>query len=223
MEDNPGYGLVVHPPLAKQLIAVGEAIFGYNGWGWRFASAIAGTILVLLVVRITRRLTRSTMIGAIAGLLLIVDGLTFVSSRIGMLDIFMALFVTAAFGCLWSTATRCGVRMARVAVEGRIGATPFGPRHGVRWWRFGAGVCSAWPAARNGRACTSSRSSACCASPSTSRRGAPTGCERPWVGALRRDLAPALYALLLLPLLVYLATLRAVVRQRDRRRPARGR
>ena len=45
-------------------------------------------------------MTRSTLVGAIAGLLLIADGVTFVSSRIGMLDIFLALFVIAAFGCL---------------------------------------------------------------------------------------------------------------------------
>ncbi len=68
IEDNPpGYGLVVHPPVGKQLIAVGEALFGYNGWGWRFSSAVAGTVLVLLVVRIVRRLTRSTLLGGLAG------------------------------------------------------------------------------------------------------------------------------------------------------------
>ena len=40
VEDNPGYGLVVHPPVGKQLIAIGEAIFGYNGLGWRFSGAV---------------------------------------------------------------------------------------------------------------------------------------------------------------------------------------
>ncbi|MDT7612874.1 MAG: dolichyl-phosphate-mannose-protein mannosyltransferase, partial [Pseudonocardiales bacterium] len=30
VEDNPGFELVVHPPLAKQLIALGELVFGYN-------------------------------------------------------------------------------------------------------------------------------------------------------------------------------------------------
>ena len=75
-------------------------MFGYNDWGWRFSSAVAGTLLVLLVIRIVRRLARSTLVGAIAGILLTVDGVTFVSSRIGMLDIFLALFVTAALGCL---------------------------------------------------------------------------------------------------------------------------
>ena len=44
VEDNPGYGLVVHPPVGKQLIAIGEAIFGYNGLGWRFTGAILGIV-----------------------------------------------------------------------------------------------------------------------------------------------------------------------------------
>src|SRR5690606_36160384 len=90
--------------------------------------------------RIVRRMTRSTMIGAIAGLLLIADGVTFVSSRIGMLDILLALFATAAFGCLIVDRDQVRERIARADAEGRIGDSPFGPRLGVRWWRFGAGV-----------------------------------------------------------------------------------
>src|SRR5258708_2032367 len=54
VEDNPGFGLVVHPPLGKQLIALGEAIFGYNGFGWRFTRALLGVGLVALGTRIVR-------------------------------------------------------------------------------------------------------------------------------------------------------------------------
>src|SRR4051794_41908892 len=54
VEDNPGYGLVVHPPVGKQLIALGEAPFGYNGLGWRVSRAAGGGILVLLVIGIGR-------------------------------------------------------------------------------------------------------------------------------------------------------------------------
>src|ERR1700747_134855 len=58
VEDNPGYGLVVHPPVGKQLIAIGEARFGYNGLGWRFSGAGCGVSLVLLGARIGRGRTR---------------------------------------------------------------------------------------------------------------------------------------------------------------------
>ncbi|MGO9032998.1 phospholipid carrier-dependent glycosyltransferase, partial [Mycobacterium sp.] len=98
VEDNPGYGLVVHPPMGKQLIAIGEALFGYNGLGWRFTGAVLGILLVALVVRIARRISRSTLVGAIAGLLLIGDGVSFVVARTALLDGFLAFFVVAAFG-----------------------------------------------------------------------------------------------------------------------------
>ncbi len=140
LEDNPGYGLVVHPPVGKQLIAIGEAIFGYNGLGWRFSGAVCGVILVLLVTRIARRISRSTLVGGIAGLLLIADGVSFVTSRTALLDGFLTFFVVAAFGCLIVDRDQIRERMHTAFLEGRIAQTPWGPRLGVRWWRFGAGV-----------------------------------------------------------------------------------
>ena len=77
VEDNPGFGLVVHPPLGKQLMAAGEAVFGYTGLGWRFSGAVCGVILAALVMRIVRRISRSTLIGTMAGVLMIVDGVSF--------------------------------------------------------------------------------------------------------------------------------------------------
>lgn len=35
IEDNPAYGLVVHPPVGKWMLAFGEALFGYGPMGWR--------------------------------------------------------------------------------------------------------------------------------------------------------------------------------------------
>ncbi len=206
VEDNPGYGLVVHPPVGKQMIAIGEAIFGYNSWGWRFSAFVAGTLLVLLVIRIVRRMARSTLIGAIAGILLICDGVTFVSSRIGMLDIFMALFVVAAFGCLIVDRDEVRHRLARAEAQGRIGDTSWGPRLGVRWWRFGAGVLL-------GLACGTKWSGIyfivafgllSVFFDLAARR--TYGVRAPWFGTAVRDIGPALYALVLIPLGVYLAS-----------------
>ena len=182
VEDNPGYGLVVHPPLGKQLIAIGEALFGYNGCGWRVASAVAGMLCVLLIIRITRRLTRSTLLGGIAGVLLICDGVSHVQARMGMLDIFQAVFVLAAFGALIVDRDDVRARLARAAAEGRIGDSQYGPRLGVRWWRFGAGVLI-------GLACGVKWSGLywliafgvlCLIWDATARRSA--GVRRPWVG-----------------------------------------
>lgn len=206
IEDNPGYGLVVHPPVGKQLIAVGEAIFGYNGWGWRFSAALAGTLLVLIVIRIVRRLARSTLVGAIAGILMIADGVLFVSSRIGMLDIFLAFFVTAAMGCLVVDRDEVRKRMATVHSEGRMLASRFGPRMGVRWWRFGAGIML-------GLACGTKWSGLyfiaffgllSVAFDVAARRA--NGVRRPWIGTAVRDVGPALYALVVIPVIVYLCT-----------------
>lgn len=204
VEDNPAYGLVVHPPVGKQLIAAGEALFGYNGWGWRFSSALFGTLLVLIVIRIVRRMARSTLVGAIAGVLLIADGVTFVSSRIGMLDIFLAFFVTAALGCLVVDRDDVRERMAKVRSEGRIKASEFGPRLGVRWWRFGAGIML-------GLACGTKWSGMyfiaffgllCVGFDVAARRA--NGVSRPWIGTAVRDIGPSLYALVMVPLIVYL-------------------
>ena len=140
VEDNPGFGLVVHPPLGKQLIAVGEAIFGYNGLGWRFTGALLGVVMVALVARTVRRISRSTLVGGIAGLLLIADGVTFVASRTALLDGFQVFFIVAAFGALIVDRDDVRARMHNALLDGRINETPWGPRLGVRWWRFGAGV-----------------------------------------------------------------------------------
>ena len=83
VEDNQGFGVVVHPPFGKQLIALGEWLVGYNPTGWRLASAVAGMVSVLLIIRVTRRMTRSTLLGGIAGVLLICDGVSHVMARIG--------------------------------------------------------------------------------------------------------------------------------------------
>ena len=90
---------IVHPQLGKWLIAGGERLFGMTPLGWRFASLVFGCLLIGAVVRMARRLGRSTLIGALAGFFIIVDGLSFVMSRIALLDVFEAFFTVAAVGC----------------------------------------------------------------------------------------------------------------------------
>ena len=53
-EYNRGYTFIVHPPLGKWLIALGIKVFGDDSFGWRFPSAVAGTIAVVVLVRLAR-------------------------------------------------------------------------------------------------------------------------------------------------------------------------
>ncbi|MEU8422404.1 phospholipid carrier-dependent glycosyltransferase [Micromonospora sp. NPDC048835] len=161
-KDNvPSY--VVHPPLGKWLIGVGEWAFGYQDadskvsvpghlmttapeFGWRFSAAVIGTLSVLLLIRIGRRMFRSTVLGCAAGLLLALDGFHLVLSRAALLDIFLLFFVLAAFGALvldrdarrrrWARALDDGLDPSQ---PGRAGRPPTGWRTWP-WWRLAAGV-----------------------------------------------------------------------------------
>lgn len=137
-------GFVVHPPLGKWLIAMGEWIYGYNpnggaraAFGWRIAAVVFGALSVLVLCRLGRRLFRSTLLGCFAGGLLALDGLHFVQSRVAMLDIFVMFFVLAAAACAvtdrdWS----------RRRLQERLGPDRSFPGPGAGWrpWRLMTGV-----------------------------------------------------------------------------------
>lgn len=95
---NTTASFVVHPPFGKWLIALGMApTAGIEPVGWRLAVALAGTFAVLLVALIARRLTGSTLMGVLAGLLLAIDGQAIVMSRVSILDGLLMFVVLLAF------------------------------------------------------------------------------------------------------------------------------
>ncbi|MFL6024275.1 MAG: phospholipid carrier-dependent glycosyltransferase, partial [Marmoricola sp.] len=92
--------MVVHPEVGKYLIGLSELIFGMDPSGWRMAPAIIGGLMVFVMIRLARRVTGSTMLGLLAGVLMCFDGLQFVLSRLALLDIFEAFFVLCAISCM---------------------------------------------------------------------------------------------------------------------------
>jgi dolichyl-phosphate-mannose-protein mannosyltransferase len=130
---------VAHPPLGKWMIGLGEWLFGMNPFGWRFVAALVGTLSILIIARVARRMTRSTLLGCFAALLLSLDGLHLVLSRTALLDIFLTFWVLAGFACL--VADRDWARGRLVAWHERGLLTGMGPRLGLRPWRLAAGVC----------------------------------------------------------------------------------
>ncbi|MCT9005519.1 dolichyl-phosphate-mannose--protein mannosyltransferase [Streptomyces sp. NPDC054766] len=137
---------VVHPPIGKYVIGLGEWMFGFNPFGWRFMTALLGTLSVLLLCRIGRRLFRSTFLGCLAGTLMAVDGLHFVMSRTSLLDGVLMFFVLAAFGCLVVDRDKARARLAAaLPVDADGMAHPDAhaaetTRLGWRPWRWTAGL-----------------------------------------------------------------------------------
>ncbi|HEX6247153.1 MAG TPA: phospholipid carrier-dependent glycosyltransferase [Nocardioidaceae bacterium] len=135
--------MIVHPEVGKWLISLGEAAFGMDPFGWRVSAAVVGTLTVLVLVRLVRRLTGSTLLGVTAGLLLAVDGLHFAMSRLALLDVFMTFFLVAAVAALVADRDWSRWRMARrVPVGWAAGPSDWGPLRGLwlRPWRLLAGV-----------------------------------------------------------------------------------
>ncbi|MFF7737931.1 phospholipid carrier-dependent glycosyltransferase [Streptomyces sp. NPDC007984] len=137
---------VVHPPVGKYVIGLGELMFGFDPFGWRFMTALLGTLSVLLLCRIGRRLFRSTFLGCLAGALMAVDGLHFVMSRTALLDGVLMFFVLAAFGCLLVDRDRAREKLAAALPldeDGRARPdryTAETTRLGWRPWRWAAGL-----------------------------------------------------------------------------------
>lgn len=137
---------VVHPPVGKYVIGLGELMFGFNPFGWRFMTALLGTLSILMLCRIGRRIFRSTFLGCLAGALMAVDGLAFVMARTSLLDGVLMFFVLAAFGCLVIDRDRVREKLAAA-----LPADPDGTvrpdahaaqrtRFGWRPWRWLAGL-----------------------------------------------------------------------------------
>nr|WP_258562798.1 phospholipid carrier-dependent glycosyltransferase [Nocardioides sp. MAH-18] len=138
-----GPEMAVHPDVGKWLIALGEKAFGMDPFGWRVSAAVVGALMVLVMCRLARRLTGSTLLGCVAGLLLCLDGIHFVLSRLALLDIFVAFFLLCGVHCLVADRDWHRARLARLLPEPVTTDRGWGPVRGVlfRPWMLLGGVC----------------------------------------------------------------------------------
>jgi dolichyl-phosphate-mannose-protein mannosyltransferase len=185
----------VHPPLGKQIIALGIDAFGNRPLGWRAASAAAGTAIVALVGILGFLLFGSALWAGLAALMAATEHLLFVQSRIAMLDVFLALFVVLGFTVLVADKRRADreVEGNRTSLGRRwrplllLSGASFGAAVAVKW----SGVLALAGAAILAVAWARSRS---------------RGWDRPLAAGLRRE-GPILYlGLLVVPLLAYSLT-----------------
>ena len=102
------------PPLSKLIIASGEWLYGlwratfegahgdfadlgFNTYGWRIMSCIFGSLCVPLMYLFAHRLWANRVFALTAAVLTCFDGMFFVQSRIGMIDIFPIFLIMLAY------------------------------------------------------------------------------------------------------------------------------
>jgi dolichyl-phosphate-mannose-protein mannosyltransferase len=90
----------MHPPLAKQLIALSIRGFGDNPLGWRYPGVLFGSLAIVAMYLCGLALFAAQGPAVASALLAFFNQVVFVQSRIAMLDIFalaFGLFAIAAF------------------------------------------------------------------------------------------------------------------------------
>ena len=90
----------MHPPLAKQMIALSIRVFGDSPLGWRYPATLFGALAVVAVYFCGLALFTAQGPAVTAALIAFFNQMLFVQSRIAMLDIFalaFGLFGIAAF------------------------------------------------------------------------------------------------------------------------------
>ena len=198
--------MFVHPPLGKWIIALGEQTFGMTPFGWRISSAVIGTLMVLVMIRFTRRVTGSNLLGLVAGILMCCDGMQLVLSRLALLDIYVAFFILCAVHCM--VADRDWGRDKMPEAYANLGPRPvdWGPPMWWRPWRLAAGVM--WGCALACKWDALFALAGMCLLMWVWDTGArrKLGIRGAWWKAAFLDEFPALGYLVLLPLLIYVAS-----------------
>ncbi len=84
-----------HPPLGKLFISLGILAFGMNPFGWRIVGALFGVAILPLFYVLAKRIFKRTSFAAFSTLLLALDGMLFVQSRIATIDTYGVFFILA--------------------------------------------------------------------------------------------------------------------------------
>jgi dolichyl-phosphate-mannose--protein O-mannosyl transferase len=107
-----------HPPLGKELLALGIALFGDRAIGWRIMPALFGTLAFFSAVRALWFATQSRFATLAYGVLLATGFGLFVQARIAMLDVFMIGFAMLGLWMCASAARENETARWRLAIGG---------------------------------------------------------------------------------------------------------
>ena len=118
----------MHPPLAKQMIALSIRVFGDNPLGWRYPATLFGALAIVAVYFCGLALFAAQGPAVAAALIAFFNQMLFVQSRIAMLDIF-----ALAFGLFGIAAFMQGYRQSRPHRWFALSGLCFGLSAACKW------------------------------------------------------------------------------------------
>lgn len=130
-----------HPPLGKVFISWAIAIFGMTPFGWRFAGALAGVLMLPGMYLLGKLLGKRSWAGLAAMLLMAFDLMHFTQTRIATIDSFVVLFIIwmVYFMLRWFYQDEFGLPLHRALIP-----------LGLSGLFMGLGVASKWTACYTG-------------------------------------------------------------------------
>ena len=184
---------IEHPPLGKEILALGMALFGDRPFGWRILPVLYGGLGLFAGMRALWFASLSRFASLAGGFLVATGFMWFVQSRIAMLDIFMACFVMLALWALAGAVREHETARKRFAIAGVC---------------LGLAMASKWNAIPNamlpGMAFVAIRAREAGWRVVTAHRGAPVAGMTTWEAALWLGVVPLLaYAACYLPGLAF--------------------
>ena len=118
----------MHPPLAKQIIALSIRAFGDNPLGWRYGGTLFGALAIVAVYLCGLALFGSHEPAIAACLIAFFNQMLFVMARTAMLDIF-----ALTFGLFGIAAFLFGFRQTRPQIAFALAGLAFGFAAACKW------------------------------------------------------------------------------------------
>lgn len=130
-----------HPPLGKDIIAIGIALFGMNPFGWRIMGTLFGIAMVPVFYLLARRLLKRTWLAAGVTSLFALDFMRYTQSRIATIDVYVVFFVLlGAYFMVWFCQSFIPGGRHGALVPAALGGVAFGLGCASKWTGVYAGA-----------------------------------------------------------------------------------
>ncbi len=128
-----------HPPLGKLIIAIPISIMGMTPFAYRLFGNIAGILMIPAMYILAKMLFKKSKYGILAAMIMALDGMHFVQTRIGTTDSFLVLFIILEYLFMYRYIFNKGLRLRKRLIPLFLSGLFMGMSISIKW----SGVFSA--------------------------------------------------------------------------------